>query len=120
MKGIKKGSAQALSYAEREQRRKELQTLKTILITQQQILDAVCLTLNEEFGMGEERQRRFQEAFDKKYDEIRKIERDDTEDGEYSRYKMEKALQQACGKYYAPFEERYDFKIKVNGKEVKL
>ena len=52
--------------------------------------------------------------------EIRKVEKDDTEDGEYSRYKMEKALQQACGKYYAPFEERYDFKILYNGKEVKL
>lgn len=109
-----------MSYAEREQRRKELQTLKTILITQQQILDAVCLTLNEEFGMGEERQRRFQVAFDRKYDEIRKIERDDTEDGEYSRYKMEKALQAACGKHYTPYEERYDFKILYNGKEVKL
>ena len=120
MKGIKKGSAQAASYAEREQRRKELQTVKVIAITQQQILDAVALTLNEEFGLGEERLKRFQVAFDKKYAEIREIEKDDTEDGEYSRYKMEKALQQACGKYYAPYEERYDFKILVNGKEVKL
>ena len=47
MKGIKKGSAQALSYAEREKRRKELQTVKIIAITQQMILDAVALTLNE-------------------------------------------------------------------------
>ena len=120
MKGIKKGSAQAASYAEREQRRKELQMVKVIMITQQQMIDAVVLTLNEEFGFGEERLKRFQEAFDKKYTEIRELEKDDTEDGEYSRYKTEKALQAACGKYYTPYEERYDFKILYNGKEVKL
>lgn len=120
MKGIKKGSAQAASYAEREKRRKELQTVKVIAITQQMILDAVALTLNEEFGLGEERLKRFQVAFDKKYAEIRALEKDDTEDGEYSRFKMEKALQAACGKYYAPYEERYDFKILYNGKEIEL
>lgn len=120
MKGVKKGSAQAASYAEREQRRKELQTVKVIAITQQQILDAVALTLNEEFGLGEERLKRFQVAFDKKYAEIRSLEKDDTQDGEYSRHKIEQALQQACGKYYAPYEERYEFKIMHNGKEVSL
>jgi len=91
-----------------------------IAYTQQEILDAVALTLNEEFGLGEERLKRFQVAFDKKYAEIRALEKDDTEDGEYSRYKMEKALQAACGKYYTPYEQRYDFKIMYNGKEVKL
>lgn len=120
MKGIKKGSAQALSFAEREKKRKELQTVKVIAFTQQQILDAVALTLNEGFGFGPDRLKRFQESFDKKYAEIRRIENDDTEDGEYSRYKMEKALQNACGQYYTPFEERYDFKILYNGKEVHL
>lgn len=120
MKGVKKGSAQAASYAEREQRRKELQMVKVIAITQQQILDAVALTLNEEFGLGEERLKRFQVAFDRKYAEIRELEKDDTQDGEYSRYKTEKALQAACGKYYTPYEERYEFKIMYNGKEVTL
>lgn len=120
MKGVKKGSAQALSYAEREKRRKELQTVKVIAITQQQIIDAVALTLNEEFGLGEERLKRFQVAFDKKYAEIRQLEKDDSADGEYSRHLMETALKNACGKYYTPFEERYDFKILYNGKEVHL
>ncbi len=120
MKGVKKGSAQAASYAEREKRRKELQTVKVIAITQQMILDAVALTLNEEFGLGEERLKRFQVAFDKKYAEIRSLEQDDTQDGEYSRHMIEKALQAACGKYYCPYEERYDFKILYNGKEVTL
>ncbi len=46
--------------------------------------------------------------------------KDDTQDGEYSRYKTEKALQAACGKYYTPYEERYEFKIMYNGKEVTL
>ena len=91
MKGIKKGSAQAASYAEQMQRRKEMQTVKVIAIAEQMILDAVALTLNEEFGLGEERLKRFQVAFDRKYGEIRKLEKDDTEDGEYSRHQMEKA-----------------------------
>lgn len=116
--GMKKGQGE--SYAQRLQREKELWTMKVIAITQQQILDAVCLALNEEFGLGEERLKRFQVAFDRKYSEIREIEKDDTEDGEYSRYQMEKALQNACGKYYVPHDERYDFKIKVNNKEAKL
>ncbi len=116
--GLKKGQGE--SYAQRLQREKELWTIKVMLFTQQQVLDAVALTLNEEFGIGEERLNRFRDAFDRKYAEIRKIESDDTEDGEYSRYQMEKALQNACGKYYVPHEERYDFKIKVNNKEVKL
>lgn len=120
MKGIKKGSAQAASYAEQMQRKKEMQTVKIIAITEQMILDAVALTLNEEFGLGEERLKRFQVAFDRKYGEIRKLEKDDTEDGEYSRDQMEKALRNACGKYYAPYEERYSFKILYNGKEVPL
>lgn len=120
MKGVKKGSAQANSFAEREKRKKELQAVKIIAITQQQILDAVALTLNEEFGLGEERLKRFQVAFDKKYAEIRQLEKDDSADGEYSRHKIEQALQNACGKYYAPYEERYDFKILYNGKEVHL
>ena len=117
---VKKGSAQAKSFAQRKEDDHMIWTIKVIVITQQQILDAVALTLNEEFGFGEERLKRFQIAFDKKYAEIRAIENDDTEDGEYSRYKMEKALQAACGKYYAPFEERYDFKVRVGNKEVKL
>ena len=118
MKGLKKGKGE--SYAQRLQREKELWTVKVIAITQQQILDAVCLALNEELGFAEERLKRFQVAFDKKYAEIRTIEHDDTEDGEYSRYQMEKALQNACGKYYVPHEERYDFKILMNCKEAKL
>ena len=55
MKGIKKGSAQAAGYAQQMQRRKEMQTVKVIAIAEQMILDAVALTLNEEFGLGEER-----------------------------------------------------------------
>lgn len=114
MKGLKKGQGE--TYAQRVQREREEWTVKVIAYTQQEILDAVCLTLNEEFGLGEERLKRFQVAFDKKYAEIRAVERDDSEDGEYSRFKVEQALQNACGKYYVPREKRYDFKIIKGGK----
>lgn len=114
MKGLKKGQGE--TYAQRVQREREEWTVKVIAYTQQEILDAVCLTLNEEFGLGEERLKRFQVAFDKKYAEIRAVERDDSEDGEYSRFKVEQALQNACGKYYVPHNERYNFKIIKGGK----
>lgn len=115
MKGLKKGQGE--TYAQRVQREREEWTVKVIAYTQQEILDAVCLTLNEEFGLGEERLKRFQVAFDKKYAEIRAVERDDSEDGEYSRFKVEQALQNACGKYYVPHEERYSFEFIKGGKQ---
>lgn len=114
MKGLKKGQGE--TFAQRVQREREEWTVKVIAYTQQEILDAVCLTLNEEFGLGEERLKRFQVAFDKKYAEIRAVERDDSEDGEYSRFKVEQALQNACGKYYVPHNERYNFQIIKGGK----
>ena len=89
-----------------------------IAYTQQEILDAVALTLNEEFGLGEERLKRFQVAFDKKYTEIRELQ--NKNDDDYSVTIMERALKNACGKFYVPREERYDFTIKVGNKEVKL
>ena len=106
MKGVKKGSAQAVSYARRKEGERELWTVKVVAYTQQEILDAVTLTLHESFGFGPERQKQFNEGFMRKYNEIRALGDDD-----YAAAKIEKALQRACGEYYEPHEVRYDFKI---------
>lgn len=111
MKGVKKGSAQARSYVNRKEEERILWTVNVLAYAQQETLDAVSLALNESFGFGEERLKRFHDAFSEKYAEIRKLENSDVKDREYFTAKMENALQAAWGKYYQTREERYDFKI---------
>ena len=85
----------------RQKAERELWTIKVIAYTEQQTLDAVCLALAEGFGFGEERLKRFHDAFNAKYTEIRELEKGDTKDNEYAIAKQEAALKAACGKYYA-------------------
>ena len=119
MKGVKKGQGE--TYAQRLQREREIWTVKVIAYTQQEILDAVSLALHEGFGFGEERLKKFKEAFDSKYAEIRDLEKDDDDkEGTYSLYVTEKALAEAWGKYYEPRERRYDFHIRLGEKDIKL
>lgn len=99
----------------RQKAERELWTIKVIAYTEQQTLDAVCLAL------AEERLKRFHDAFNAKYAEIRELEKGDTKDNEYAVAKQEAALKAACGKYYAPREVRYDIKIVTrDGKQHKL
>jgi len=105
----------------RQKAERELWTIKVIAYTEQQTLDAVCLALAEGFGFGEERLKRFHDAFNAKYAEIRELEKRDTKDNEYAIAKQEAALKAACGKYYSPREVRYDIKIVTrDGKQHKL
>ena len=85
----------------RQKAERELWTIKVIAYTEQQTLDAVCLALAEGFGFGEERLKRFHDAFNAKYAEIRELEKGDTKDNEYAIAKQEAALKAACGKYYS-------------------
>ena len=62
----------------RQKAERELWTIKVIAYTEQQTLDAVCLALAEGFGFGEERLKRFHDAFNAKYAEIRELEKGDT------------------------------------------
>ena len=57
----------------RQKAERELWTIKVIAYTEQQTLDAVCLALAEGFGFGEERLKRFHDAFNAKYAEIREL-----------------------------------------------
>ena len=118
MKGVKKGSAQALEYRQRKEDERTFWTVKVIAFTQQEVLDAVTLTLHEKFGFGPDRQKQFQVAFDEKYREIHELR--NANDDDYSVAVMEKALQAACGKNYCPRDKRYDFRIRVGNREIRL
>lgn len=118
-KPVKKNRKSAASYAQELERRKELWTIKVLAYTQQEMLDAAALTLNEEFGFGEDRLKRFHEAFERKYAELRDLEHDDLTDYEYATAVQEEALRRAWGKYYTPRDERYQLHI-VNEKGEEL
>lgn len=55
--GVKKGSAQAATFAQRKQDEKTMWTVKVIAYMQQEVLDTVALVLADGFGFGEDRQR---------------------------------------------------------------
>ena len=118
-KPVKKNRKSAASYAQELERRKELWTIKVLAYTQQEMLDAAALTLNEEFGFGEDRLKRFHEAFERKYAELRDLEHDDLPDYEYATAVQEEALRRAWDKYYTPRDERYQLHI-VNEKGEEL
>lgn len=110
-KGVKKCKATSAAYAAGLQLDKEVWTMKVIAWTEMNMLDTMALTLAAEFGYGPERLKRFHDAFEAKYSEIRELEREDTADNEYAIAKQEEALKRAYGKYYTPRKERYDIKI---------
>lgn len=112
---VKKNKHSKNNYASKKQREKELWTMKVTAYIQQEMLDTAALTL------AEKRQKQFHDAFERKYAEIRELERNDTEDNEYAIAKQEEALKAACGKYYQPREVRYSVSIVCpDGKEVRL
>ena len=125
--GIKKGSLQALSYAESRKKQEEhdklIWTAKCVAYTEQEILDAVAITLHIHFGWSEKRLFDFHERFEEIFKEIhdlRKSDQDD-EDGWHSTQKIEDALKAAWGKHYTPREQRYDIRLTCpNGQTYKL
>lgn len=108
-RGVKKGSLQARSFMDRLQERKDIETIKLIVYSQQEIMDAVYLTLHQEFGLGPDRLKRFHDAFEAKFAEIKALAR---EDDDLAIAKMEQALKAACGKHYQNRVERYTIRIK--------
>lgn len=120
-KAVKKSRSSGAAYAQELERRKEIWTLKVLAYTQQEMIDAAALTLNEEFGFGEDRLKRFHDAFERKYAELRDLEHDDLPDYEYATAVQEEALRRAWGKYYTPRKERYQIHmVNEKGEEILL
>lgn len=80
-------------------------------IAVRQSMDMACIALNEAFGFGEDRLRKFADAYSVTWRDYAHLVVDDAQDdkdAEYSIEKIEQKLKEICGKYYVPREKRYD------------
>lgn len=106
--GVKKGSAQAKSYAAKAKAMTKA-TQETIFYDgMQYALDIASIVLNEEYGFGPERLKKFGTGFSAKFAEVQERSRaDDDKDRWYSEEQFENELRKAWGEYYTPRKERY-------------
>ena len=106
--GVKKGSAQARSYAARNKAITEATRQTLFYDGMQYALDIASVVLNEEYGFGPDRLKRFGSGFSKKFAEVQDRSRaDDDKDRWYSEEQFEAELRNAWGPYYTPRKERY-------------
>ena len=93
------------AYAKRLNEKRASRTIVEV----QMCKDAAMIAANEALGMGEGRCLAFSEAFDRTFNEIVHIIRDDTPDIEYSKAVIDRELEKICGKHFAPWEARYKY-----------
>lgn len=78
--------------------------------TIQQCVDMMMIAANEEYGLGPERLNRLEQTFYDVFREYAKMTLDDAKDDksiEYTKDKLDRKLEQICGEYFKPWEERY-------------
>ena len=91
-----------------EQKRKEQRNRDMVVI--QECQDMACIALNDAFGFGPDRLKKFCEAFMRTWTDYATLTVEDARaDSEvtYSVAKFEERLKQVCGEYYAPRDLRY-------------
>ena len=94
-------------YLAKLQARQERELQEARVYALQMGLDVGILALANEFGFGAERLNRFRNRYQEIWDEYQALINGDSADCEYAFAKMDEALKDACGEYYAPREERY-------------
>ena len=78
----------------------------------QQAQDMAVIALNQAFGFGPERVKKFVEAFNgifEMYADMAIEDAKDDADIEYTRVKLDEVLKEACGDNFTPWEERYEW-----------
>ena len=95
------------AYAKEVQMKRQLAEAIHTKLIRQETADLATMVLYQVFGFGPERQKRFNQALNKKLDECLELKKQDTADMEYTISKFEAVLKEACGPYYVPREERY-------------
>lgn len=88
------------------------------LFTLQYAEDALLLAAGSEFGFGESRAYRLAEAYKAQVMRISGMIYKDSKDDEdvvYGRQKIDDELRQVCGKYFCPWDTRYDRKRIMSG-----
>lgn len=90
--------------SEQERKRRDYMIIR-------QSLDMACIALNDAFGFGADRLRRFADAYQRTWMDYAHMTVDDASDDKnivYSVAKFEEKLKSICGRYYVPREQRYD------------
>lgn len=78
----------------------------------QQAQDMAVIALNQAFGFGPERTKKFVEAFNGIFEMYADMAIEDAKgdaDIEYTRVKLDEVLKEACGESFVPWEERYEW-----------
>lgn len=78
----------------------------------QQAQDMAVIALNQAFGFGPERTKKFVEAFNGIFEMYADMAIEDAKgdaDIEYTRVKLDEVLKEACGDNFVPWEERYEW-----------
>lgn len=70
--------------------------------------DAAMIAAHDVLGMGRGRCEAFAEAYRQNMNDMAHLFNGDTEDLEYSRYKIEQQMQKICGDKYEPWDVRYE------------
>lgn len=105
--------AKQSGYLKRLEAQNKAKQSRQLMFAMQYAEDAAMMAAAEVFGMGEERAKRFGQAYCRYVNEISKLIHTDSKDDkdcEYSRAKIDQKLKEICGKYFVPWEERYNGK----------
>lgn len=95
------------SFLARMEAQKEAEKLQVLRFTRQLITDMSVIALNNAFGFGAERLKKYTDEMLRVYEQYADIWNADTKDTEYSRAALDAKLKQICGEYFLPWEERY-------------
>lgn len=92
---------------DRLNRRHQIELEVTRRVTRQEMADFAAIALNDAFGFGPERCKKFMDALNAAVNETADMVEADTRDMEYTIAKFEERLEQVVGPYYVPRSERY-------------
>ena len=95
------------AFLARLEAQKEREKLATLRFTRQLMIDCSTVALNNVFGFGADRLKKFADEVARVYENYADLINEDTADEEYSWESLDKKLKQICGENFTPWEERY-------------
>lgn len=98
------------NFLARMEREKEKALDMRTRFTLQMSLDAALIAAAEVFSLGEKRAKVFMDKFAEVYNDMARMALEDAEtDREiaYTKAKVDARMREICGKYFCPWEERY-------------
>lgn len=98
------------NFLARMEREKEKALAMRTRFTLQMSLDAALIAAAEVFSLGEKRAKVFMDKFAEVYNDMARMALEDAETDKeiaYTKAKVDARLREICGKYFCPWEERY-------------